>query len=62
MIKFNWKKFIVNGLFNEFHELNVNEDEHILVYKLSYLKNAAKLLDDASKKNKEFKNYLNFNF
>jgi hypothetical protein len=44
--KFDWKRFILGGMFENMSELNVTENETILVEDIGYLLNASNLFQE----------------
>jgi hypothetical protein len=50
--KFDWKKFIVDGVFKGIADVYIPDDETIIITELSYLINATKTFSDALAENK----------
>jgi hypothetical protein len=54
-IKFEWNKYIVDGLFGGHPDLKVTSDEIILVDDSSYLGNFSQMYNDVVKNNNKIK-------
>lgn len=52
VLKFDWKKFIVDGVFKGIADVYIADDETIIITELSYLINATKIFSDALAENK----------
>lgn len=43
---FDWKEFIINGVFKDIENITITDDEVILVDDIDYLRNATKLYSE----------------
>ncbi len=57
--EFEWREFIINGIFNDFENIKITDDEIILVDDFDYIKSVSKVYADLIKNTEDKKNLEN---